>query len=102
MFYCGSHTGRKVDKFQETNLTALEGISLDCPRIKECIAHLECKVLDEQVYGDHTLFVGKVVACDGRSDILKNDKTDTSQLEIPYHLTGRNFTFNQKDVYRVE
>jgi flavin reductase (DIM6/NTAB) family NADH-FMN oxidoreductase RutF len=54
------------------------------------------------VYGDHTLFVGKVVACDGRSDILKNDKTDMSQIEIPYHLTGRNFTFNQKDVYRVE
>ncbi|MGV9171204.1 MAG: flavin reductase family protein [Promethearchaeia archaeon] len=101
VFYCGSHSGRNEDKFKKTNLTPLEGISINCPRIKECIAHLECKVIDENLYGDHTLFVGKVVACAGRCDILKNNKTDVSKLEIPYHLTGRNFTFNQKDIHRV-
>ncbi|MFO8019543.1 MAG: flavin reductase family protein [Promethearchaeia archaeon] len=102
IFYCGSHSGDRVDKFKETNLTALEGLSVDCPRIKECIAHLECKVIDANEYGDHTLFIGKVITCTGRSDVLKNGKTDISKLEIPYHLTGKRFTFNQKNIFRVE
>ena len=32
------------------------------PIIRECIAHLECKVVKEITIGDHTLFLGKVIA----------------------------------------
>ncbi|MBD3213880.1 MAG: flavin reductase family protein, partial [Candidatus Lokiarchaeota archaeon] len=36
VYYCGSHSGRNIDKFKETDLTRLDGIKIDCPRIKEC------------------------------------------------------------------
>jgi len=45
VYYCGSHSGRRVDKFKETQLHPLEGIKVACPRIQECIAHLECQVI---------------------------------------------------------
>jgi flavin reductase (DIM6/NTAB) family NADH-FMN oxidoreductase RutF len=31
------------------------------PAIKECIAHLECKLHSQFTTGDHTIFVGEVV-----------------------------------------
>ena len=101
IFYCGSHSGRKVNKFKETNLTPLDGINVKCPRIKECVSQIECKVIDAKKYGDHTLFVGKVVTCLGREDILFKNEIDIKRIEIPYHLGGRKFTFNKKEIYEV-
>jgi flavin reductase (DIM6/NTAB) family NADH-FMN oxidoreductase RutF len=45
--YCGSKSGRDVNKFAERNLTAVKA-SRDCgtvPLIAECVRHYECKVV---------------------------------------------------------
>ncbi len=101
VFYCGTHSGRRVDKFKKTILTPLDGIMVQCPRIKECISHLECKVIDHKKYGDHTLFVGQVLKCLGREDVLVNNQIDIKKVEIPYHLGGNKFAFNKKEIYQV-
>ena len=59
--FCGTHTGRHMDKFKETGLTKEEAEKVECPRIKEALAYLECEVIDEIETGDHIVFVGKVV-----------------------------------------
>ncbi|MHA1293343.1 MAG: flavin reductase family protein [Promethearchaeota archaeon] len=101
VYYCGTHSGRDVDKFQETKLTELDGINVNCPRIKQCISHIECKVINAEKYGDHTLFIGKVVSCMGREDILDGNKIDIKKVEIPYHLGGKKFAFNKKEIFEV-
>ncbi len=100
--YCGSHSGKNEDKFKATRLTPLDGINVNCPRIEECIAHVECKVIDSKKYGDHTLFVGEVVSCLGREDIISGNETNIEKVEIPYHLGGKKFAFNKKEVYIVK
>ncbi len=60
--YCGTHSGRDVDKFAETGLTPLEGIYVDAPLIKACIANLECRLVGQMTTGDHTIFAGEVLA----------------------------------------
>ena len=60
--YCGTHSGREVDKFKETGLTAIPAKIVKPPLIKECIAHFECKLHASYEVGDHTIFVGKVVS----------------------------------------
>jgi len=102
VYYCGSHSGRKIDKFKDTGLTALEGINVKCPRIKECISHVECKVLDSKKYGDHTLFIGEVISCLGREDVLTAGETNLEKVEIPYHVGGNKFIFNMKEIYKVQ
>jgi len=62
MLYCGTHSGRDVDKFKETGLTAVEAKFVKPPLIEECIANFECQVVGEYDAGDHTIFVGKIVA----------------------------------------
>jgi flavin reductase (DIM6/NTAB) family NADH-FMN oxidoreductase RutF len=60
--YCGRVSGRKRDKFKDTGLTQLPAKKVKAPIIKECIAHLECKLIKQIKTGDHTLFIGEVVA----------------------------------------
>ncbi len=59
---CGTKSGRNTDKFKETGLTPINSEKVSPPRIKECYAWLECKLVKSVETGDHTLFVGEVVA----------------------------------------
>jgi flavin reductase (DIM6/NTAB) family NADH-FMN oxidoreductase RutF len=43
--FCGTKSGRDVDKFKELGMTAAEGIKVDAPHIEECPVHFECQVL---------------------------------------------------------
>jgi flavin reductase (DIM6/NTAB) family NADH-FMN oxidoreductase RutF len=67
--YCGRSTGASVDKFEKSGLTKEECDSIDCCRIKEASACLECEIFDEFETGDHIFFVGKVV-----KSVTKDDK----------------------------
>jgi flavin reductase (DIM6/NTAB) family NADH-FMN oxidoreductase RutF len=45
VMYCGTASGRDVDKFKEKSLTAVAGTRIKSPTIKECIINYECKVV---------------------------------------------------------
>lgn len=75
--YCGSHSGRNVNKFTECGLTTSDADTVDVPIIKECSLHFECEVvfkadvnaqnldseIDKRCYPDyHTIFFGRIKA----------------------------------------
>lgn len=72
--YCGSHSGRKVDKFKETELTLIPATEVETPLIEECAVNLECKIVDKLPTGDHTLFVGEVVAAHVKEEMLDEER----------------------------
>jgi flavin reductase (DIM6/NTAB) family NADH-FMN oxidoreductase RutF len=74
--FCGTKSGREVDKFIETGLTPIPAKMVNPPLIKECFGHLECKVVQTYTCGDHTLFVGKVVAASVDEDVLTEGNLD--------------------------
>lgn len=59
--YCGSKSGRDVDKFEETDLKKIESEEVKPPTIKQCPIALEAEVRGMEEYGDHYLVVGEVV-----------------------------------------
>lgn len=59
---CGTRSGRDFDKFAECGLTALPAEKVSAPLVKECLANLECKVVNTMTAGDHTIFAGEIVA----------------------------------------
>ena len=61
---CGTKSGMHMDKFSESGLTKEEASSVDCPRIKEALAYMECEVVNEVDAGDHIIFIGKVLNSD--------------------------------------
>lgn len=58
---CGELSGRDVDKFARCGLTAVNGRRVTVPWVDECLAHLECGLVQAHEVGDHTLFIGEVV-----------------------------------------
>ena len=59
--YCGKNSGEHLDKFKESGLTKEQGEWVDCPRIKEALAYLECEVAQEIDVGENVIFIGNVV-----------------------------------------
>lgn len=43
--FCGSRSGRDIDKFEEAEITAVDGMEVDVPVVAECGLHFECKVV---------------------------------------------------------
>lgn len=56
----GTCSGADTDKFAKFKLTALPGKSVQAPLIKECLANIECKVVD--IVAKHNIVVLEAVA----------------------------------------
>jgi flavin reductase (DIM6/NTAB) family NADH-FMN oxidoreductase RutF len=97
--FCGEHSGREVDKFKETKLTPIPSLKVNAPSILECIAHLECKVVQSIRTGDHTFFIGEVVAARVNQGLFKRT-FDPTKVQIIMHLGGESFITNERKLAR--
>ncbi len=88
--FCGTTTGRTVNKFRETGLTPTKSEEVKAPRIEECIAHIECKLVNYFRTELHTIFVGDVVSRHVNEDILMEDRIDYEKAKPLFHLYGGN------------
>lgn len=59
---CGTKSGRDLDKFRESGLTAVTGEHVKAPLVGECIVNLECRLAGRLTTGDHTIFAGEILA----------------------------------------
>ena len=82
---CGRTSGRNHDKFTETGLTPLPARKVKAPIIKECIAHLECKLHSQFKTGDHTVFVGEIIEAYANKGVF-TDKYDIDKARMLFHL----------------
>lgn len=63
VLYCGTHTGRRVDKFAAAKLATQPAKTMQTPLLAKALACLECKIVAQAIYQyGHTLFVGQVQA----------------------------------------
>ena len=68
--WCGTVSGRNVDKFTDTGLTPAKALKVQCPIITECLLNIECRVQKSLKLGSHTMFVAEVVAVQVSSTLL--------------------------------
>ena len=88
--FCGRRSGKTYDKFKETRLTPLPAKMVQPPIIKECVAHLECKLHQQITVGDHTLFIGRVLTAYVDDGVFDN-KFDLKKVKPIYHMGGDDF-----------
>ena len=83
--FCGSVSGKSLDKFKESGLTSQPAKKVKPPIIVECVAHLECKVSHQTTTGDHTIFVGDIVEAYANKKIF--DKIlNLEKLKLVLHV----------------
>ena len=57
----GNTSGADIDKFATFALTAVPGKKVSAPRIAECHANFECRLVDSSLINRYSLFVFEVV-----------------------------------------
>ena len=90
--FCGTHTGKKVNKIEESGLTLIPSQKVKVPLIKECYVHLECKLNKTLPLGDHTMFLGEVVNILVDENAFKNDLLNNKKIQPTYYIGGNTYT----------
>ena len=87
----GTISGSRIDKISRMNITLEPAKKVKPPIIKECIAHLECKIVKEVDVGECTLFIGEVL------EAYAEDKAFTKY----WNLKNVNLLLHQSSRYFV-
>jgi flavin reductase (DIM6/NTAB) family NADH-FMN oxidoreductase RutF len=89
---CGTQSGKDIDKFEVCKLTQVKAHKVKAPLIEECIGNIECKLHSIHEAGDHTIFVGEVVAASVKEGIFDSYlRVDLDEAKTLHHLGGKVF-----------
>ncbi|MGA2989476.1 MAG: flavin reductase family protein [Candidatus Korobacteraceae bacterium] len=110
--WMGRKSGSKYDKFAVTGVTLEPAKEVNAPVIRECYAHLECKVINQVAAGDHTTFFGQVVHAEVAEGSLQKVKQggppayyfDPKMIKTLQHLGGDMYLTNTEEYveFKVE
>ena len=83
-------------KLRKTRIEFAPATRIGVPVISNALANLECRVVGEHPYGDHTLFIGEVVAYHYREEAYRGGEP---QLEAGFlaHIALNKFTSFSKE-----
>jgi len=95
--FCGVVSGRDVDKFSETGLTAEPAEKVKPPLIRECPVNIECIVKEKIPLGAHHLFLGEVVSVHVDQDVLdEKGRIDFSKVSPFVYNQGEYWSLHRK------
>jgi flavin reductase (DIM6/NTAB) family NADH-FMN oxidoreductase RutF len=80
--YCGTHSGKNIDKFQKTGLTPENSEKVSVKSIKECPINIECNLLKTIKFNSHSLFIGLVKVVHIDKNFLKKGTVDFSKINF--------------------
>jgi flavin reductase (DIM6/NTAB) family NADH-FMN oxidoreductase RutF len=80
--YCGSVSGREVDKFTACKITVVKSSKVSAPQILEFPINIECAIRKRIDLGSHDFFFGEIVAVHVDESVLSDDgKIDKRKLD---------------------
>jgi flavin reductase (DIM6/NTAB) family NADH-FMN oxidoreductase RutF len=88
--YLGSVSGKELDKFELTKLPTFKARKVEAPLIEGCVGYIECGLEDALRIGDHTLFVGRVVAASVDDEAFDETWLLADDDHKPLHYLGLN------------
>ena len=71
--WLGMVSGVQGDKLEASNLPFFKARVVDAPLLEGCVGWMECTLHDHYTMGDHTLFIGRVVAAQADTDAFDFD-----------------------------
>jgi len=90
--FCGTRTGKKINKWKELGLTQEKATKVQVPLIQEFPINIECEVIQTVEHGTHVLFLGEVQAVNVAEELTDNGKLIPERLDevvyIPRNYYG--------------
>ena len=88
MDYCGTRSGRDVNKWKELNLTKEQGTIVQVPMVKEFPWNMECKVIKRMELGSHVCYLGEVVATHSDERFISSGRLDPEKFNFFNYING--------------
>jgi flavin reductase (DIM6/NTAB) family NADH-FMN oxidoreductase RutF len=86
--YYGTASGRDLDKLEISKLPTFKARKIEAPLLEGCVAFIECGLEDALRIGDHTLFIGRVVAVTADEEAYNENWLLRDDNEKPLHYLG--------------
>ena len=100
--FCGTKSGKTVDKFKETKLEKEKAKLVVAPLIKNCPINLECKLKEIKPLGSHDMFIGEVINVNVDEKYKKeNGNIDYGNISLLTYMGQEYFISNKKVAGRV-
>ncbi|RLF42467.1 MAG: flavin reductase family protein [Thermoplasmata archaeon] len=96
--FCGTHSGREIDKVEETKFTLKPSEKINTPRIEEGYAHFECILHSKNTIGDHSFLIGKIENILIEEKVFTNDILDNKKIKPAYYVGGNSYTTLSDDL----
>jgi flavin reductase (DIM6/NTAB) family NADH-FMN oxidoreductase RutF len=64
----------------------MDAIEIDVPLVEECVAHIECGVVQRISLTDHDLFIGEVLAASAVEELFTDRWTIQPDAELLHHI----------------
>ena len=86
--YCGTRSGRDVNKWKALNLTKEQGTIVKVPMVKEFPWNMECKVIKRIELGSHVCYFGNVVATHSDTNYVQDETLNPGEFDFPAYIAG--------------
>ena len=94
--YAGMFTGRKVDKFAKTGLSAEPATEVSAPMVKECPISIECRVTGTVALGSHEMFLADILCVHVDESLIdKNGRLDIARANLMAFAHGEYFALGK-------
>ncbi|MFW9950021.1 MAG: flavin reductase family protein [Candidatus Thorarchaeota archaeon] len=98
--YCGTRSGRDVNKWEDLHLTKEKASIVQVPMVKEFPWNMECKVVNKLELGSHVCYFGEVVATHCYSELVKDNNIDPERFATFAYISGNYIPLEQKIIGR--
>ena len=94
--FCGTKSGKEIDKFKEANLTKEAAKIVKPPLIKECPVNIECKVKEIKNLGSHDMFIADIVNINIEEELINNGKINLAKANLLGYFGSEYYIANKK------
>lgn len=95
--FCGTVSGKDVDKFSETGLSPEPAEKVKPPLIRECPVNIECVLKEKIPLGVHHLFIGEIIRVHIDQEVLnERGRIDFAKVSPFVYNQGEYWSLNQK------
>lgn len=93
--FCGTNSGRDIDKFAACHLTAEKSENISAPIIAECPVSIECRVFKVVPLGSHDMFIADILATHIAPEAMSGIQFDFAKLEPIAYANSNYFTLGK-------
>ncbi|TFF63818.1 MAG: flavin reductase family protein, partial [Promethearchaeota archaeon] len=101
MDFCGTRTGKRVDKWEKLGLTKEKPSKVNVPLIKEFPINIECKVVKRFEIGTHMIYLGEVKAVNIEEKLLKDGKLNPLNQDQIAFISGNYYKMSRESIEKL-